>query len=79
MAGRARSAPGESGTVQIVVTGTDLHDDGKWHFVSTTGWSRKRGRARVREPDLTLTVGFAEARRWRRAISIRVWRSCGDA
>ena len=58
----AGNTPGGSGMVQIVVTGTDLPNDGKWYVrlddgvVAEAGAGSSLGRS-----DVTLTVPFAEA------------------
>jgi hypothetical protein len=58
----AGHTPGGSGTVEIVVTGTDLPNDGKWYLrlddgvVAEAGPGPSSGRS-----DVTLTVPIAEA------------------
>jgi hypothetical protein len=54
------AAPGGSGTVQIVVTGTDLPNDGKWHFRLDDGVVTEAAAGTRPAPDLTLTLGYAE-------------------
>jgi hypothetical protein len=56
----AGSSPGASGTVQIVVTGTDLPNDGKWHLRIDDGVVAEAAAGSRPAPDLTLTVGYAE-------------------
>ena len=56
------NAPGASGTVQIVVTGApDGDGDGKWYFRLDDGVVAEAAAGTQAAPDLTLTVGFAEA------------------
>jgi putative sterol carrier protein len=53
-------APGPTGTVQVVVTGTDLPNDGKWYLRLDGGVVAEAAAGTVPAPDLTLTVGYAE-------------------
>ena len=58
MVGRG-TAPGASGTVQVVVTGAP-DGDGKWHFRLDDGVVAEADAGTRAAPDLTLTVGYAE-------------------
>jgi hypothetical protein len=54
--------PGGSGTVQIVVTGTDLPHDGKWYVRLDDGVVAEAGSGSSSgNSDVTLTVPLAEA------------------
>ncbi len=59
MVGRG-TAPGPTGTVQIVVTGAP-DGDGKWHLRLDEGVVVEAEAGTRSAPDLTLTVGYAEA------------------
>jgi hypothetical protein len=54
------SPPGPSGTLQIVVTGSGLPNDGKWHLRIDDGVVAEAAAGTVTAPDLTLTVGSEE-------------------
>ncbi len=58
MVGRG-TAPGTSGTVQIVVTGAPA-GDGKWHLALDNGVVAEAAAGTRPAPDLTLTVGYDE-------------------
>ena len=58
MVGRG-TAPGATGTVQIVVTGAP-DSDGKWHLRLDDGVVVEAEPGTQAAPDLTLTVGYAE-------------------
>jgi SCP-2 sterol transfer family len=52
--------PGPTATVQVVVTGTGVPNDGKWHLRLDDGVVAEAAAGTVATPDLTLTVGYPE-------------------
>jgi hypothetical protein len=59
MVGRG-DAPGATGTVQVVVTGTDVPNDGKWHLRLDDGVVVEAEAGTRSAPDLTFTIGYPE-------------------
>jgi hypothetical protein len=57
----AGRAPGGSGTVQIVVTGNQLPNDGKWYVRLDNGVVAEAASGASPAPDVTLTVPYADA------------------
>ena len=70
------TAPGPTATVQVVVTGADVADDGKWHLRLDDGVVTERRRAPSRSRPHAHAPPYPTARRWRRASSTRASRSC---
>ena len=54
------TAPGPTATVQVVVTGTDVPNDGKWHLRLDDGVVAEAAAGTVTAPDLTLTTASPE-------------------
>ena len=54
------TAPGPTATVQVVVTGTDVPNDGKWHLRLDDGVVAEAAAGTVTAPDLTLTAAYPE-------------------